>query len=78
MIPLSARDLRYIGPATKSTETDEEYEARIKRIHDWLRSFAPDNLKDAPIRRVRIDENYKPVLEYEQDYTRRRKKTVSE
>ena len=78
MQPLDARDLRYIGPATKRTETEEEYEARIKRIHDWLRSHFPEDRRDDPIRRVRIDENYKPVLEYEQDYTRRRKKPVSE
>lgn len=73
MRPLNARDLRYIGPAVKCGETEEEYEARIKRMHDWLRSFAPDGMKDAPIRRVRIDENYTPVFEYEQDYARRKK-----
>ena len=76
MIPLSARDLRYLGQAEPMDEAERA--AYVKRAHDWLRSHFPEDQKDAPIIRVHVDGKYDPNKDYSQDYTRRRKKTVSE
>jgi len=78
MIPLSARDLRYLGQAERTPEDEIRREEHVKKVHAWLRSFAPDDMKDAPIIRVHVDGKYDPNKDYSQDYTRRRKKPVSE
>ena len=76
MIPLSARDLRYLGKA----DLDEgERVAYVKEMHELMRKhFFREGFKDAPIYRVEVDGKYDPNKDYSQDYTRRRKKTVSE
>ena len=76
MIPLSARDLRYLGQA--EPEDEAERAAYVKRAHDWLRSHFREGYEDAPIYRVEADGKYDPNKDYSQDYTRKRKKSVSE
>lgn len=76
MIPLRANDLCYLGMGKPRDEAERE--AYVKKIHDWLRSHAPEDKKDAPIIRVHVDGKYDPNKDYSQDYTRRRKKPVSE
>lgn len=77
MIPLSARDLRYLGQAERTPEDEIRRAEHVKKVHAWLRSFAPEDMKDAPIIRVQADGKYDPNKDYRQDYTRR-KKTAAE
>lgn len=78
MIPLSARDLRYLGQAESTPEDEIRRAEHVKKVHAWLRSHFPEDKKDAPIIRIDVDGKYDPNKDYSQDYTRRRKKPVSE
>ena len=78
MIPLSAHELRYLGQAETTPEDEIRRAEHVKKVHAWLRSHFPEDQKDAPIIRVHVDGKYDPNKDYSQDYTRRRKKTVSE
>ena len=78
MIPLSAHELRYLGQAERTPEDEIRRAEHVKKVHAWLRSHFPEDQKDAPIIRVHVDGKYDPNKDYSQDYTRRRKKTVSE
>ena len=76
MIPLSARDLRYLGQA--EPEDESERAAYVKDMHDWLRSHFPEDKRDAPITPIHVDGKVDPSKDYRQDYTRRRTISVSE
>lgn len=78
MITLSARDLRYLGQIELTQEQELERAERVKKAHAWLRSHFPEGKKDAPIHKVEVDGKFDPNKDYRQDYTRRRRKPVSE